>query len=429
MRTEVTARALLRVATITAASLALMACGRQQAEGGAPGAPAAGGGAPPAMPVGVITAQPGPVTLSSERAGRLEAYRSAQVRARVSGIVQKRHFTEGSLVKAGQVLFTLDSGSWRAAVANAQAAAARSSASVAQAKEQVERNEPLAAARAISQQEWLAVRTALKQAQAESAAAAAGVESARVNLGYATITAPIDGRIGRAQVSEGALVGPADPTPMALIQQTDTLYLNFTQPAAELMRLRRQVAEGRLRRVGEGAVEVKVVMEDGSVYPLPAKLLFADPTVDAATGQTTLRAEVPNPDRVLLPGLFVRVRIDEAVSEKAVLVPQQAVTRDVAGDSVLIVGADNKPQPRSVKIGGARDGQWIVLEGLSSADRVIVDGFQKLRPGALVAPVPWSPTAGNGGKATPGVASPAPGAASSPPSGASSPDAASSPSR
>ncbi len=380
---------------VLAAAFVLASCGRGDTGAGAGGPPGGGaaGGAPPAMPVGVITAQAGPVTLSSERAGRLEAYRSAQVRARVSGIVQKRHFTEGSAVKAGQVLFTLDSGTWRAAVANAQAATARAAAAVAQAKAQVERNEPLAAARAISQQEWLATQTALKQAQAESAAAAAGVESARINLGYATITAPIDGRIGRAQVSEGALVSPADPTPMALIQQNDPLYVNFTQPAAELMSLRKQIADGRLRRVGDTAVEVKVVLEDGSVYPLPAKLLFADPTVDAATGQTTLRAEVPNPDRVLLPGLFVRVRIDEAVSEKAVLVPQQAVTRDVAGDSVLIIGPDNKPQSRNVKIGGAREGQWIVLEGLANGDRVIVDGFQKMRPGAPVTPVPWSPSA------------------------------------
>ncbi len=361
------------------------------------------------MPVGVVTVAPTRVALTTELPGRIEAFRSAQVRARVPGIVQKRHFTEGTTVKAGQVLYTLDNGTYRAAVANAQAVVARAGAAVAQAQAQVERNEPLAKARAISQQEWLATQTLAKQAKAEASAAQAALEAARINLGYATVTAPIAGTIGRSLASEGALVGPADPTAMALIQQTQPLYVNFTQPAADVMRLRRQVSEGKLQRIGADAVEVKLVLEGGSVYPHAAKLLFADASVDPATGQSTLRAEVPNPDQWLLPGQFVRIRLDEAVAEKAVLLPQQAVTRDVAGDSVLVVGADSKPQQRNVKVGGARDGQWIILEGLQAGERVIVDGFQKLQmaPGAPVAPVPWSP---KGAASAPAGKGPAPAA-------------------
>jgi membrane fusion protein, multidrug efflux system len=348
---------------------------------------------PPPPSVGVLTVKPGPVALASELPGRLEAFRLAQVRARVPGIVQKRLFDEGAQVKEGQPLFTLDSGTYRAALLAAQATVARADAAVARANAEMERNKPLAQERAISQQEWLAIQTATKQAQAESAAARAAVTNARINLGYAAIGAPIAGRIGRAQVSEGALVGPADPTPLAVIQQTHPLYVNFTQSAAEVMRLRKDVQAGRLRSMGEGAAQVQIVLEDGSVHPKPVKLLFSDPTVDPATGQLTLRAEVPNADGELLPGLFVKVRLNDAVSDKAVLLPQQAVTREATGDTVLVVGADDKPMPRPVKIGGAQQGQWVVLDGLSAGDRVVVDGFQKMRPGAPVTPVPWSPAA------------------------------------
>ncbi len=407
-----------RLLALTLVAMTLSACGPQAAT---PGATAAG--MPPPPPVGVITVAPTRVTIGTELPGRLEALRSAQVRARVAGIVQKRLFVEGSLVKAGQPLFTLDSGSWRAALITAEATVARADAAVAQAQAQVERYEPLVTARAISQQEWLATQTALKQVQAEAAGARAGVSNARINLGYATITAPIAGRIGRAQQSEGALVGPADPTPLALIQQTDALYINFTQSAGDVMKLRREIESGKLRRVGQDAVEVRVVLEDGSVYPQPAKLLFADPTVDAATGQLTLRAEVPNPGNTLLPGLFVKVRFNDAVSDNAVLVPQQAVTRDVGGDTVQLIGPDNKPVSRTVKIGGASPSAlgtaWVVLEGLAAGDRVIVDGFQKMRPGAPVTPVPWTPGA-PAAPSAPGAAKPPGMAASAAPAASAS---------
>lgn len=367
---------------------ALAACGPGGAQ--APGGP--GGGAPPPPQVGVVTVKLQPVALSTELPGRLEARRTAQVRARVAGIVQRRLFEEGAQVRAGQPLFTLDADAYRAAVASAQANAARAQAALAQAQTQVERNRPLAEARAISQQEWLATETQLKSAQAEVAAAKAAIDASRVTLGYANITAPIGGRIGRAEVSEGALVGPMDPTPMAVIQQTNPLYVNFTQSAAEAMRLRRAVDAGQLKRLGADAVEVRLVLDDGSIHPQPARLLFADPTVDPATGQVSLRAEVPNADGRLLPGLYVKVRLAQALSEQAVRLPQQAVTRDSAGDTVLVVGADNKPQPRKVKVAGAMAGDWVVLDGLANGDRVIVDGFQKMFvPGAPVTPVPWAP--------------------------------------
>ena len=344
---------------------------------------------PPAS-VGVITVQPARLALDVELPGRLEAWRVAQVRARVPGIVTQRLFTEGALVKAGQPLFQLDSAAYRAALASADAAVARADASLAQAQAQVQRNQPLAEAKAISAQEWLVTQTTLKQAQAELATARAAATTARINLDYASIKAPIDGRIGRALVTEGALVGQGDATQLALIQQTDRLYVNFTQSASDAMRLRKAVDAGQLQRASASAA-IRIALDDGSEVAQPARLLFADPTVDAGTGQVSLRAELPNPQGLLLPGLFVKVRLAQARSDRAIRLPQQAVTRGPGGDSVLVVGADNRPAPRQVKIGASQSGDWVVLSGLAAGERVVVDGFQKLRPGAPVNPVPWSP--------------------------------------
>ncbi len=386
--------------------------------GGPPGGPA--GGMPPAT-VGVVTVMPGDVALSADLPGRLEAWRVAQVRARVPGIVARRLFTEGALVTAGQPLFQLDDAAYRAVLASADAAVARADAGVAQAQAQVQRNQPLAEAKAISAQEWLVTQTALKQAQADGATARAAALTARINLDYAAIKAPIAGRIGRALVTEGALVGQGDATQMAVIQQTNPLYVNFTQPASDALRLRRAFDAGQLKRAGSGqAAALQVLLDDGSAYPLPAKLLFADPTVDAATGQVSLRAELPNPKGELLPGLFVKVRLVQATRENAIRLPQQAVTRGPAGDSVLVLGADNKPAPRSIQVGASQGADWVVLSGLAAGERVIVDGFQKMMPGAPVNPVPWAPP----GKGAPMAAGPTAGApptaASGPPSGAPS---------
>lgn len=360
-------------------------------ERSAPAAGPAGGGLPPPA-VGVIVAQPGPVPVTTELPGRLEAWRTAQIRARVPAIVQKRLFTEGSLVKAGQVLFVLDPAPFKAALASAEAAAARAEATLAQAQAQVERNRPLAEAKAISAQEWLVTQTTAQQAQADVASTRAAVQTAKINLDYASVKSPIAGRIGRAQVTEGALVGQGEATPLALVQQIDPLYVNFTQSAADMLRLRRALASGRLdRAAGAAAAELRIVLEDGSEYAKAGKLLFADQTVDAATGQVSLRAELPNPDGLLLPGMYVKVRLALAAAPQGVRVPQPAVNRAPTGDSVFVVGADNKPASRPVKLGSASGGDWVVLEGLAAGDRVIVDGLQKMRPGAPVKPVPWTP--------------------------------------
>ena len=401
---------------------ALAACGPKPGE--APKGPP-GGGMPPAT-VGVVTVQPQLVPLVTELPGRLEAWRVAQVRARVPGIVAKRLFTEGTEVKAGQALFQLDDAALRATVASAEASVARADATVAQAQAQLQRNQPLAEAKAISAQEFLQTQTTLKSAQADAATARAALQSARINLGYAAITAPIAGRIGRSLVTEGALVGQGDATQMALIQQTSTLYVNFTQSAAQLLQLRNAVEGGKLQRnSASNAAEVRVVLEDGSTYPLPGKLLFTDPTVDAATGQVGLRAELPNPKGLLLPGMFVKVRLVQASSAQAILLPQQAVTRGPGGDSVLVVGADNKPAPRPITVATSQGADWVVTSGLAAGERVIVDGVQKMMPGAPVNPVPWSPPGKPG--ATPGGAAAGAGAgaaASAAAAGASAPAAA-----
>ncbi len=385
---------------------ALAACGPKGADAPKGGG---GGGMPPAT-VGVVTVQPSDVPLVTELPGRLEAWRTAQVRARVPGIVAKRLFTEGSEVKAGQPLFQLDDAALRASVASADAAVARADAAVAQAQAQLQRNQPLAEAKAISAQEFLQTQTTLKAAQADAATARAALQSARINLDYAAIKAPIAGRIGRALVTEGALVGQGDATQLALIQQTSTLYVNFTQSAAEVLRLRKALESGKLQRAaGSNAAELRVVLDDGSAYPLPGKLLFTDPAVDAATGQVSLRAELPNPQGLLLPGLFVKVRIVQATSAQAIKLPQQAVTRGPGGDSVLVVGADNKPAPRSITVAGSQGSDWVVTSGLAAGDRVIVDGTQKMMPGAPVNPVPWSPPGKPGAApAAAGASAPAP---------------------
>ena len=380
-------------------ALGLVACGPPGGGAPAPAGPPGSGMPPPS--VGVVTVQPGNLALSVDLPGRLEAWRVAQVRARVPGIVAKRLFTEGALVKAGQPLFQLDASAFQAALASTEASLARAEAGVAQAQAQVQRNQPLAEAKAISAQEWLVTQTTLKQAQAEQASARAAATSARINLDYASIKAPIDGRIGRSLVTEGALVGQGDATQMALIQQTDRLYVNFTQSAADAMRLRKAFDAGALQRTGAGSA-IRILLDDGSEVAQTARLLFADPTVDAATGQVSLRAELPNPQGLLLPGLFVKVRLAQASSDHAIRLPQQAVTRGAGGDSVLVLGADNKPAPRSIQIGASLGTDWVVLGGLAAGDRVVVDGFQKLRPGAAVNPVPW---------AAPGAAMPASAAA------------------
>ena len=367
--------------------LLLAACGKSEAPA------AAGGGGMPPPEVGVVVATPGDVGLVTELPGRLEASRVAQVRARAAGILQKRLFREGSDVKAGQPLFTIDSAPYAAALQSAEATLARAQANLTQAAALAERYKPLLAANAVSQQEYANAVAAHKQAEADVAAGKAAVQTGRINLNYASVTAPISGRIGRALVTEGALVGQGEATQLAVIQQIDPVYVNFTQSAGEVMALRRAMADGQLQRAaGSDAASVRVVLEDGTEYARAGKLLFSDLTVDASTGQITLRAEVPNPKGELLPGLYVRVRLEQAQVSNAITLPQQAVTRTQQGDKITVVGADGKLSPRTVKVGAARNNQWVVLEGLKAGEQVMVDGFQKLQmmpPGTPVKAVPW----------------------------------------
>ena len=368
-------------------SIVLAGCGQQNA------APAGPAGGMPAPEVGVVTVTPGDVGLVTELPGRLEASRVAQVRARATGILQKRLFREGGDVKAGQSLFEIDASPYKATFESAQASLAKAEANLMQASAQAERYKPLIEAKAISQQEYVNAQAASKQAAADVAIGRAAVQTARINLNYAAVTAPISGRIGRALVTEGALVGQGEATQLAVIQQIDPMYVNFTQSAAEVMKLRRAMEDGKLKRAGAQAASVRVLLEDGSEYARPGKLLFSDLTVDATTGQITLRAEVPNPGGVLLPGLYVRVRLEQAQAGNAITLPQQAVTRSPQGDSVMVVGPDGKVAARPVKVGGQQGGQWVILDGLKAGEQVMVDGFQKLQmmpPGTAVKAVPWS---------------------------------------
>jgi len=370
---------------------ALAACGKPDAPAAASGAP---GGGMPAPEVGVVTVTPGDVGLQTELPGRLEASRVAQVRARAAGIVQQQLFREGSDVKAGQALFRIDAAPYQATLQSAQASLARAEASLANTRAVVDRYKPLVAESAISQQEFTTAVAAQKTAEADVATARAAVRTAGINLNYASVTAPISGRIGRALVTEGALVGQGEATALAVIQQVDPLYVNFTQSATEAMRLKRAMAAGQLKGAGNGAAAVRVVLDDGSEYSQPGKLLFSDLTVDAATGQVTLRAEVPNPGGALLPGLYVRVRLEQATASDAITLPQQAVTRSAQGDTVSVVGADGKIEKRTVKVGGQQGGKWVVMDGLKAGEQVMVDGFQKLQmtpPGTPVKAVPWTP--------------------------------------
>lgn len=398
------------LAAVSAA--ALTACGAKDGAPAAGGAPGGAPGGPPPATVGVVTVANQSVALQTELPGRVSAVRVAQVRARVNGVVQKRMFREGSEVKAGQPLYRIDAAPYQAALESAQASVAKSQANLAQATAQVERYKPLVEANAISKQEYTALVTTQKQAEADLATAKAAAQTARINVDYASVTAPISGRIGQALVTEGALVSATEATQLALIQQTGTVYVNFTQSTSDVLRLRKAIAANQLRASGDGSVPVRIVLEDGSELPRAGKLLFTDLTVDATSGQITLRAEVPNPDGLLLPGQFVRVRLSQAELPSGILLPQQAVTRSNQGDTVLVIGPDSKPVSRQIKVGSAQGNQWVVLSGLQPGEQVIVDGFQKMMvPGAPVKPVPWSPNA-------PAAAAPAASAPAAPASAA-----------
>lgn len=395
-----------RIAVFTGTLLLVAVTGCGQGNNPPPGA-----GGPPPAEVGVITVTAGDVGLVTELPGRLEASRVAQVRARAAGILQKRLFQEGSDVREGQVLFNIDPAPYAAAFESALATRARAQANLAQTTALVERYQPLVEVNAISKQDFANAQAAQQQAQADVAAGKAAVKTAQINLDYASVTAPIGGRIGRALVTEGALVGQGESTQLAMIQQVNPMYVNFTQSASEVMKLRKALDGGQLKRAqGSEAASVRVLLEDGTEYARAGKLLFSDLSVDPTTGQVTLRAVVPNPEGLLLPGLYVRVRLEQSKASNAVLLPQQAVTRSTMGDSVMVVGADGKVAPRPVKVGSSQGNQWVVLDGLKAGEQVMVDGFQKLRGDAPVKAVPWSNPA-NGPAKPPAASASAPAAA------------------
>ncbi|WP_176654240.1 efflux RND transporter periplasmic adaptor subunit [Duganella hordei] len=391
-------RSVPRYTAVAAAALTLLsACGDKAA---APSAP------PPAA-VSVVTVAPAAVTLTSELPGRTEASRVAQVRARTAGIVLQRVFKEGGDVKAGEVLFRIDPAQFQASYDSSQAAVAKAEANLAQAELKVKRYKPLLAAQAVSQQEYDDAVTAQKQAAADLATSKAARTNAGLTLGYATVTSPISGRISRALVTEGALVGQGEATPMATVQTLDPIYVTITQSSTELLKLQKAMAGGKLQRAGKDQAKVTLVTEDGQVYPQSGKLLFSDVSVDESSGAVSMRAEFPNPNRTLLPGMYVRARLEQGVDSAAITVPQQAVVRSPEGSSVWIVGADNKVLAQPV-VATANEGQnWIVSSGLKGGERIIVEGFQKAKPGATVNPQPWKAPSATAAAAAPAAAAPA----------------------
>ena len=330
------------------------------------------------------------IALNTELPGRTSAYLAAEIRPQVNGIIQKRLFTEGSNVRAGQVLYQIDPAPFQASLDNAKAAAAKAEANLAAIRSRAERFKELLPEKAVSQQDYDDAAAAVKQTEADIEYWKAMVQTARINLGYTRITAPISGRIGKSNVTEGALVTAQQPTPLSVIQQLDTVYVDVPQSTTELLRLKRSLEGGRLNQGGAGQKKVKLFLEDGSEYPLTGTLQFRDVTVDPTTASVILRIVFPNPKGVLLPGMFVRALVREGIKEQAILIPQQAVSRDPKGNPlVLVVDARDKVSQRMLTLDRAIGDKWLVTAGLGSGDRVIVEGMQKARPGASVKAVPF----------------------------------------
>jgi len=356
--------------------------------------PASGpGGQDAAIPppeVDVITVVKGSATFTQDLPGRLQAYRTAQVRARVEGVIEKRLFQEGSEVKEGASLFQIDARTFRSVAESAEA-------DLVVARQTVERYKPLLEIKAVSQQEF--DLAAAKAMQAEAA-----LIRAKENLENASVPAAISGHIGRSLVTEGAFVGKGDATLLATIEQLDPIYANFTQPGADLLRLKQAIKAGKLKRAETAKVEL--LFEDGSVYPLPGKIFFIDMAVDQSTGAVSLRAEFPNPGRELLPGMFVRIRFPEAMAENTIRIPQRAVQSGSQGQFVMVVGAESKATSILVKTAGMAGGDFVIAEGLTGGEQVIVNGLQKARPGSVVKPVPLSEDRGQktGDRAAPAMA-------------------------
>ncbi len=368
---------------LTALASLLLAGGCQNMQG-KPAAP------PPVPEVAVVTVRPEPVELTTELPGRTSAYRVAEIRPQVNGIVLKRMFDEGADVKAGQVLYQIDPAPYQSALTNAKAALSRAEANLPAVRSRAERYKDLIPDKAVSRQEYDDAAAALKQTEADIEYWKATVQTASINLGYTRITAPVSGRIGRSDVTEGALVTAQQPAPLSVIQQLDPVYVDVPQSTTEMLRWKRSLEGGRLHQGGAGQKKVKLFLEDGSAYPLAGTLQFREVTVDPTTGSVILRVVFPNPQGVLLPGMFVRAVVREGIKEQAILIPQQAVSRDRKGTpSVLIVDGGGKVQQRILVLDRAIGDKWLVSSGLAFGDRVIVEGLQRVRPDASVKVVPF----------------------------------------
>jgi membrane fusion protein (multidrug efflux system) len=363
------------VPLVVACLAGLAACDRK------PAPPAA----PPPAKVGVVTLKQQSVVLTTELPGRTEAFLTADVRPQVSGVVTRRIFTEGSDVRLGQQLYQIDPATYKAAYDTAMATLQYDRAALATARAKTARYKPLAAAQAVSRQDYDDAVATSGEAVANIATAMASIEQANINLAYTKVMAPIAGRIGRSSVTPGALVTADQTTALSTITQLDPIYVDVTQPATTLLRLQQELAAGKLQRIGPNQAKVTLLLEDGSAYDAPGVLQFSEVTVDQGTGTVLLRAIFPNHDHLLLPGLYVRGELAEGSNDKAILVPQQGVSRNPHGDAtVMLVGPGNKAMLRVVQASQAIGANWLVTSGLAAGDRVIVDGLQQLRPGMEV---------------------------------------------
>ncbi len=363
-----------------------------------------GKGGPPTYPapeVSVTEIKTQKVVLTTELPARVGANLVADIRPQVSGIIKQRYFEEGAEVKAGSTLYLIDPAQYKAAYDNAKASLARSEANLYTVKQRAERYKGLVESKAISQQEYDDAEAAFKAAEADVAYWKAAADAAKINLDYTAVKSPISGKIGRSSVTVGALVTAGQPNPMAVVQKIDTVFVDATQSSSNLLKLKKSKLDGKITDESPDAAKVKLLLEDGTVYPHEGTLKFADISVDQSTGSFICRMVFPNPDSMLLPGMFAKVIVEEGVAGSAILVPQQAVSRDPKGNPYsIVVTPDNKAEARILKIDRAVGPDWLVLEGMKAGDKVIMEGIQRVRPGMEVKPVPFMP--GNGpGSGTP----------------------------
>jgi len=372
---------LIWIAALLGLTIVLGGCDRGPGQKAAP---------PPVPEVATVTIQPQPVELTTELPGRTSPYLVAEIRPQVNGIIKKRLFKEGSDVKTGQLLYQIDPAPFQVALDSAKASLGKAQANLPSIRLRADRYQELLVDKAVSRQDHDDAAAAVDQARAEIEYWKAAVEAARINLGYTKVTAPISGRIGRSSVTDGALVTAYQPMSLATIQQLDPIYVDVSQSSAELLRLKRHLEAGRISADGKNGRKVRILLEEGTPYPLEGALQFRDITVDSATGSFTLRIVVPNPKHLLLPGMFVRAAVQEGIAPQAILVPQQGVSRTPKGEPVaLVVDEAGKVQQRSLTLNRVIGDQWLVSSGLSAGDRVIVEGMLNIRPGAAVKAVNW----------------------------------------